>query len=171
MFASMRRSQKNEGNMARIQGEIGKASWWQQNRRIEREGSSAEGVEKQKAFTTQMWYQGVWFFFFFFAWKRSNWASDSAERGQYEDAEKSKDGLRDWNGRWSIANKSVYVHQIEMENSVHSVCWMFTAFGNAHRKGGQVTWLKLQAIKTSKDFSCFKEQQVVSLFSVSFILP
>lgn len=65
MFASMRRSQKNEGNMARIQGEIGKASWWQQNRRIEREGSSAEGVEKQKAFTTQMWYQGMWFFFFF----------------------------------------------------------------------------------------------------------
>lgn len=33
--------------MARIQGEIGKASWWQQKRRIEREGSSAEGVENQ----------------------------------------------------------------------------------------------------------------------------
>lgn len=79
----------------------------------------------------------MWFFFFliiFLDWKRNSWASDSAERGQYEAAEKSKDDLRDWNGRWSIANKYVYVHQIEMENAVHSVCWMFAAFGSAEKE-------------------------------------
>lgn len=74
------------------------------------------------------------FFFIFLDWKRNSWASDSAERGQYEAAEKSKDDLRDWNGRWSIANKYVYVHQIEMENAVHSVCWMFAAFGSAEKE-------------------------------------
>lgn len=60
-----------------------------------------------------------------------------------------------------------------MENAIHLVCCVFAAFGSAHGKEGQVTWLKLQAIKTltSKDFSCFKEQQVISLFSISFMLP
>lgn len=46
------------------------------------------------------------------------------------------------------ANKYIHVHQREMENAVHSVGCVFAAFGSAHRKGGQVTWLKLQAIKT-----------------------
>ena len=110
--------------------------------------------------------------------KRNGRASVSAEKGQNEAAEKSKEDLRDQNGRQSIVNKYVYRVTCASDRNgeysslgVLSVSLLQLAV-HTKKEDSNLAWtLSHKNLVTSNDFSYFKQQKVVSLFSVSFTLP